>query len=355
MLKVPRRSAPVLVAAFWTSAALAHHSFAANFDSNNVIEISGTLTSVEIRSPHSFFLIDVRHSDGVLDSWEVEAHSTAILRRTGITAETLQVGDPITIRGPRGRRTDKNLMFGADLQMADGRLFQTMSSIVRAPKYRIIDTRTGISVIERFAGRWLSFVAGGQRIADTPLPLNTAGRAAREGFDPLNTPGMQCVPPNIPSILYPPYLYEIVVDGNDLILHHEYYDVERPLTVGAAEANNSPPAFGQRHGRLEDNSLIVESIRFPPMRAGLASNLDPIGNGYDIPSSAEKRITERYTLNEDGGELTIEYTLEDPTYLAELYTSQVVFHRVPNDTPMYEFPCDADISRRSTLNAVPWQ
>jgi hypothetical protein len=51
--------------------------------------------------------------------------------------------------------------------------------------------------------------------------------------------------------------------------------------------------------------------------------------------------------------LTLEYTLEDPVYLSELFVSQIVYHRVPGDTPMYEFPCDTEISTRSILNAAP--
>jgi hypothetical protein len=336
----------------YAGSAYPHHSFATHFDFENIIELSGTLSSVEIRSPHSFLGVEVRGSDGRTVTWDVEAHSTALLRRAGITPETLLVGDPIRIRGPRSRRPERNLLFGSELFTADGREFETLNSVRRAPEYRITDTRTGINGIERFAGRWLSFVAG-QRISDTPLPLNEAGRAAREAFDPQDTPAMYCIPPNLPSLLFVPYLYDFIVDGDDLLLHHEYYGVDRPVTLGASDPTSLPAEFGARRGRLDGEVLIIETTGFPAMRAGIASNFEPNGNGFDVPSSEQKHFTERYTLNEDGGELTLEYTLEDPVYLSEPFVSQIVYHRVPRDTPMYEFPCDTEISARSTLNAAP--
>ena len=243
-------------------------------------------------------------------------------------------------------------MFGSEFFTSDGGEFETLSSIRRPPEYRIADPRTGVTGIDRLTGRWLGYVPG-QQITETPLPLNEAGRAARLAFDPQDTPAMSCIPPNLPSILFVPYLYDVRLNGDELLLHNEYYDIQRTVTLGSSTADTSAPEFGQRVGRFEDDVLIVESASFPPNRAGLAGNLEPNGNGYDVPSSEQKRFTERYSVNEDGSELTVEYTLEDPVYLAGAYVSEIVFHRVPEDTLMYDFPCDADIATRSTLNAVP--
>jgi hypothetical protein len=351
-MRLYSRAAILLTTLLCAANALSHHSFATHFDFENIVELSGTLSSVEIRSPHSFLGIDVREDDGRTVTWEVEAHSTALLRRAGITAETLLVGDPITVRGPRSRRPEKNLLFGSELFTSDGRAFETLRSIRRPPTYRIADQRSDVTGIDRFTGRWLGYVPG-QRIDDTPLPLNAAGLAARAAFDPQNTPAMHCIPPNLPSILFVPYLYDVRLTGDDLLLHNEYYAIERTVTLGSVNPDTSTPEFGQRTARFEDGILIVESSNFPPNLAGLAASLEPNGNGFDVPSSDQKRFTERYSVNEDGGELTVEYTLEDPIYLSEPYVSQIVFHRVPEDTPMFDFPCDADIATRSTLNAVP--
>ena len=88
------------------------------------------------------------------------------------------------------------------------------------------------------------------------------------------------------------------------------------------------------------------------MSAGLASGWEPNGNGADIPSSSHKELIESYTVNEDGSVLTLEYTVTDPVYLTEPYTANVVWHRMPFDSAIYDFTCDAEIASRSTHNAA---
>ena len=81
--------------------ALAHHSFATHYDTTNIVEISGVLSDVKMRNPHSFFEVDVTDASGNTATWEVEAHAVPILRRLGINRDTLKIGDNVTIRGPR--------------------------------------------------------------------------------------------------------------------------------------------------------------------------------------------------------------------------------------------------------------
>jgi len=50
--------------------------------------------------------------------------------------------------------------------------------------------------------------------------------------------------------------------------------------------------------------------------------------------------------------LTLEYTVKDPVYLTKPYTANVVWHRMPFDSPIYDFTCDAEIATRSTQNAA---
>ena len=49
----------------------AHHSFAVHFDPTGQAQIEGVVTSVRIRSPHSFVELDVRTADGNTERWEV--------------------------------------------------------------------------------------------------------------------------------------------------------------------------------------------------------------------------------------------------------------------------------------------
>lgn len=330
----------------------AHHSFATHYDSQNVVEISGTLSAVKMRSPHSFFEVDVVTDNGATETWEVEAHAVPILRRLGINRDTLKVGDSVSIRGPRSRRPEKLLLFGAQIETAGGEKFEMLDSIRKAPENRISDTREGIKGVERLTGTWMTYITG-QRVAESPMPLNEAGVNARENFDPLVNPASDCVPPNLPSLLMIPYIYEITWYRDTVTIFHEYGRLSRPVRLGAAEPNITDPQFGRRTGRFENDTLIIESSGFPPLAAGLASGWEPNGNGADIPSSEKKRLVERYTVNDDGSELRLEYTVTDPVYLTEPYTANVVWHRIPDESPIYEFDCDAEIASRSTQNAVP--
>lgn len=332
-------------------AALAHHSFATHYDSNNIVEISGVLSDVKMRSPHSFFEVDVTNDNGATETWEVEAHAVPILRRLGITRDTLKVGDRVRIRGPRSRRPEKLLLFGAEINTESGLQFEMLDSIRRAPENAVSDSREGISGIDRFTGKWLTFISG-QRVADSPLPLTEAGRQARENFDPLVNAASECIPSNLPSLLMIPYIYEISRDGNRIELFHEYAQIRRPVVLGSNAPNVTDPAYGERTGRFDNDTLIIESGNFPAHSAGLASGWEPNGNGADVPASDRKRLVERYKVNDDGSQLTVEYTVTDPVYLTEPYTAEIVWHRLPDDSPIYEFTCDAEIAMRSTQNAA---
>jgi hypothetical protein len=83
--------------------ASAHHSFAAEFDANSPIELTGTVTKVEWANPHTFFYIDVSDSGGKVANWALELGSPNGLMRRGWTRNSMQVGDVVTIAGWRAK------------------------------------------------------------------------------------------------------------------------------------------------------------------------------------------------------------------------------------------------------------
>lgn len=77
----------------------AHHSFAAQFDANKPLKMTGTVTKVEWQNPHSWFYIDVRDDAGTVTNWGMELASPNLLMRSGWTKTTLKVGDVVTVEG----------------------------------------------------------------------------------------------------------------------------------------------------------------------------------------------------------------------------------------------------------------
>ena len=106
---------------FFTSIQLrAHHSFVAEFDPAQPIQLRGILTEVELINPHSWFHIDVTGPDGLVVSWAVEAGTPNTLFRKGITRDTLPVGVEILVDGYRAK-DGTNTASGRDITFPDGR------------------------------------------------------------------------------------------------------------------------------------------------------------------------------------------------------------------------------------------
>jgi hypothetical protein len=80
----------------------AHHSFAAEFDAEAPIELTGTVTKVEWANPHTFFYIDVTQ-DGKVDNWALELGSPNGLMRRGWTRNSMKIGDTVTVSGWRAK------------------------------------------------------------------------------------------------------------------------------------------------------------------------------------------------------------------------------------------------------------
>ena len=78
---------------------LAHHSFAAEYDSNKPVTLTGAVTKVEWANPHVRFYIDVKDASGTAANWEFELGSPNGLMRKGWTRNSLKPGDKITVDG----------------------------------------------------------------------------------------------------------------------------------------------------------------------------------------------------------------------------------------------------------------
>jgi hypothetical protein len=84
--------------------AIAHHSFAAEFDAKQPITLKGTVTKVEWMNPHTYFYLDVTEANGSVTNWGLEMGSPNGLMRAGWSRNTLKVGDVVTVEGTRAKQ-----------------------------------------------------------------------------------------------------------------------------------------------------------------------------------------------------------------------------------------------------------
>jgi Family of unknown function (DUF6152) len=112
---------------------IAHHSFAAEYDADRPVTLTGSVTKMAWINPHSWIYIDVKKPDGSVDNWAVEAGPPGTLVRAGFTKESLAAGTVIKVNGYRAK--DGALRAnGRDITLPDGRLLFVGGSSPGAPK-----------------------------------------------------------------------------------------------------------------------------------------------------------------------------------------------------------------------------
>src|SRR5262245_8647410 len=85
------------VALIASTAAYAHHSYAATYDVSKEIKLEGKLVQFVLRNTHSFVHMEAPDAQGAMQRWAIEWAGTAQLGAQGVKRESLKVGDEITV------------------------------------------------------------------------------------------------------------------------------------------------------------------------------------------------------------------------------------------------------------------
>ena len=363
----------------------AHHGIA-NFDVNREIELSGTVTKLQLVNPHSWLHLEVTSADGGVVEWRCELRGASVLRRSGWTADMFAPGTRVTITGAPDRFTPNTCYLGTAV-FADGRRIDRYGQIRTAePSAPAAGSPTRAARRPdgrpNFAGDWAAEqrmltdprgMAGaflpmsvaktlepgavpegtqafpGARgtevsLAENPIdaywkrpiafPLTEAGRRAIESFDGASTdnPRLRCEPTNILfDWTFETDVNRISQDERRITLLYGSMGLERTIHLDLPEhpQNLEPSRAGHSIGRWEGDELVVDTVSFEP---GILSA------DARIPHSDRLHVVERFTLDPSRNALTRRYVAEDPLYLKQPYTGADTVY--PADVPYQRTPCD---------------
>jgi hypothetical protein len=98
----------------------AHHSFAAEYDADKPLQVTGTVTKIEWTNPHARIYIDVKDEKGVVTNWNVELGGPLQLNRLGWKRDSVKVGDQIKVDGYMAKDGSK-MANARNVVFADGR------------------------------------------------------------------------------------------------------------------------------------------------------------------------------------------------------------------------------------------
>ena len=100
--------------------AVAHHAFAAEFDENKPVKLTGKVVEMRWSNPHAWIYMDVATNGGKTERWAFETGAANGLFRRGWRKEDLPAGTVLVIQGWQARNGSNTANAGT-ITFPDGR------------------------------------------------------------------------------------------------------------------------------------------------------------------------------------------------------------------------------------------
>ena len=340
----------------FSSSAQAHHSDA-GIDESRIVVLEGEVKEFRWRQPHVYLEIETA---GEGEIWDIQLVAINVLSRRGWSRDSLQEGDSVVVRAHPAEdgRTHGKL---ETIQFADG------SPVAIDPAVEQIALVPADSMQGKWAGRSPGVSAPRIEVSPQPmalsddsrdrscsggfdcsfiqnLALTDAGWAARTAYDPLSSdnPETTCVGRPTPAALGSSggYLQEWDLSEQEekIMIRSEWFNELRTVWMDGRSHPDPSETFATGHsiGYWVGETLVVDTRNFDNHRS-------PYQIG--VPSGPQKHVVERYTLSEDRTYMNVEFTLQDPEYIARPYIRTSTLYHVPHET-MYTSDCDPDNTSR---------
>jgi hypothetical protein len=299
--------------------ASAHHSFAPHFDASKPVSISGTVKEFEAQNPHSYVHITAVDENGQTREYVCESHGVTQLSRNGITPQLLKAGTKIRVTGSLSRHSPYMCFFNT-VELPDGRTLNVNGPTGPRPATAALPPRKEIF------GTWL-LAPIANRSTSGPQPMiqlmTPAGRKAVAAYDPFkDDPTFRCDPVAIRRVWGAPGTpLEIVRDGNDVVLRHEWMDVRRVIHMNMKDHPKNGPrsSLGHSIGRWEGDTLVIETANYS---AGVLNQYveQPGQPTKGLLHSAALTSVERLHIDAARQRLVVEIDLADPEFFTQPFT-----------------------------------
>lgn len=104
------------------AASFAHHSVSGQFDTSKSLTLTGVISRVEWINPHIYLHMDVKDDTGMVTTWALASLPTAMMRRAGLTRESVQgrPGEVVTVAANPARDDARRLAWVNTITYADG-------------------------------------------------------------------------------------------------------------------------------------------------------------------------------------------------------------------------------------------
>jgi hypothetical protein len=113
----------------------AHHSFAAEFDRDNCMDLKGTLTGLTWENPHAYIDVAAKDANGTEVKWHLEMVTPNALKRNGTFRQDFEaaMGKAINVRACRSRNLNETRGAAMYLQLPDGEIRSVGQNVERRP------------------------------------------------------------------------------------------------------------------------------------------------------------------------------------------------------------------------------
>lgn len=337
-----------ILLSIFSSGLSAHHSHS-SLSRDDYRTFTGVVTEYLWRAPHIYIKAETVMPDGEVREYAMEMGNPMSMIRNGWDKDTWQAGEQITWYGRHDRDLNRPYMSLEWAERADGtRIYQSGAAqaayleslgvevdepVQEAPVVPATEigdgfwSRTGPD-FTRFAN-----VYGPERALEEQWPLSAKALDQIERETEAQNPSTYCVTSGPPRQLFSLGTWHWQRTEDAIYIDKDLWPQKRVIHLDPTVPAGEPSRWGHSVGYFEDGQLIVKTDNF---------TADEWGMYWEVGSSAQKSMQERYWLSHDGTMLNVEFTVTDPEYLTEPLTVTHQWAKLSDDRELVKAECSIE-------------